>query len=73
MNIIRTYENYIQAHMALGQLDEHGIKGYLQDEFSVTIDPLLTNAIGGIKLIVAEQDTAEAITILTMFETNAAQ
>jgi hypothetical protein len=73
MKIIRTYENYIQAHMALGQLDEHGIKGYLQDEFSVTIDPLLTNAIGGIKLIVAEQDTAEAITVLTMFETNALQ
>jgi hypothetical protein len=73
MKIIRTYENYIHAHMALGQLDEHGIKGHLQDEFSVTIDPLLTNAIGGIKLIVADDDISEAITVLTMFETNAAQ
>lgn len=73
MKIIRTYENYIQAHIAIGQLDEHGITGYLQDEFSVTIDPLLTNAIGGIKLIVSEHDINEANTVLTMFENNAAQ
>jgi len=59
--------------MALGQLEEHGIKGYLQDEFSVTIDPILTNAIGGIKLIVSEHDVREATTVLMMFETNAAQ
>ena len=46
------FANYIDAHILLGRLEAEGIVCWLKDEYTVTIDPLLTNAIGGIKLMV---------------------
>lgn len=68
MKKIRTYNTYVEAHMALGQLESEGITAFLQDEFTVTIDPVLTNAIGGIKLVVSDEDETKANEILTAFE-----
>ncbi|HEY6504300.1 MAG TPA: DUF2007 domain-containing protein [Chitinophagaceae bacterium] len=62
--ILRSYDNYIPAHIAMGRLKEEFINCYLQDEYTVTIDPLLTNAIGGIKLMVAEAQAERALEIL---------
>lgn len=59
-----TYDNYIPAHIAMGRLQAEYINCYLQDEYSVTIDPFLSNAIGGIKLMVAESQAERAISIL---------
>ena len=61
---ICTYDNYIPAHIAMGRLQAEYINCYLQDEYSVTIDPFLSNAIGGIKLMVAEAQAERAISIL---------
>jgi hypothetical protein len=61
---ISTYDNYISAHIALGRLQAEYINCYLQDEYTVTIDPFLSNAIGGIKLMVAEAQVERAISIL---------
>ncbi len=61
---ISAYDNYISAHIALGRLQEEFINCYLQDENTVTIDPLLTYAIGGIKLMVARNQAERAIQIL---------
>jgi len=58
------FDNYIPAHIALGRLKEEYINCYLQDEYSVTIDPFLSNAIGGIKLMVAETQAERAREIL---------
>ncbi len=68
MKIIRTYNTYIEAHIAYGQLAENGIESFLQDEFTVTIDPVLTNAVGGIKLTVRDEDADQANEILFAFE-----
>jgi Putative prokaryotic signal transducing protein len=62
--LIRSFDNYIPAHIALGRLKEEYINCYLQDEYSVTIDPFLSNAIGGIKLMVAETQAERAMEIL---------
>ena len=62
--LLATYDNYIPAHIALGRLKDSFINCYLQDEHTVTIDPLLSNAIGGIKLMVAEQQAERALEIL---------
>jgi len=62
--LIRSFDNYIPAHIALGRLKEEYINCYLQDEYSVTIDPFLSNAIGGIKLMVAENQAERALEIL---------
>lgn len=65
---IRSYDNYIPAHLAMGRLKEDGIQGWLKDENTVTIDPLLSNAIGGIKLMVSADDAEKAMDILDQIE-----
>jgi hypothetical protein len=62
--IIQVFDNYISAHMAKGRLAEEGIEAWLGDEHIVTIDPILTNAVGGIKLLVPELHAEKAISIL---------
>jgi hypothetical protein len=61
---IRSYDNYIPAHIAMGRLKEEFINCYLLNENSVTIDPFLSNTIGGIKLMVAETQAERALEIL---------
>ena len=62
--IVRSYDNYIPAHIDMGRLKEDGINCWLRDENSVTIDPFLSNAIGGIKLMVPENQVELAIKLL---------
>lgn len=61
---VQVYDNYISAHIARGRLEEEGIRCWLKDENTVTIDPLLTNAVGGIKLMVEKTRSEEAAGIL---------
>lgn len=62
--ILNSYENYIEAHIAKGTLEEQGIDCWLKDENTVTINPIWTNAVGGIKIMVAKQDAERAAEIL---------
>ncbi len=66
--LLCSFDNYIPAHIALGRLKEEFINCYLQDEYSVTIDPFLSNAIGGIKLMVAETQLERAKQLLNSLE-----
>lgn len=70
MNFISlsVFDDYVSAHIVLGRLKEEYINCYLQDEYTVTIDPLLSNAIGGIKLMVAEPQVERALAILNAVE-----
>jgi hypothetical protein len=52
----------------LQRLEAEGIRAYLQDEHTVTINPLFSNAIGGIKLMVHEAQVARAQELLKLFE-----
>lgn len=61
---IRQYDTYIPAHIALGKLRESGIEAFLKDEHTVTIDPLLNIAVGGIKLMVPTEAVEDAERIL---------
>ena len=62
--LVNTYDNYIDANLHLMQLQEEGINCWLKDEFTVTIDPILTNALGGIKLMVHESQSERAADLL---------
>jgi hypothetical protein len=62
--VIRAYDNYVYANMQCSLLQEEGINCHLKDEFTVTIDPLLNPAIGGIKLMVVEAQAERASQIL---------
>ncbi|MBK8952793.1 MAG: DUF2007 domain-containing protein [Chitinophagaceae bacterium] len=61
---INFYGNYIDAHIAKGVLEENDIDCWLKDENTVTIDPILTNAVGGIKLMVPKEKAGLAKQIL---------
>lgn len=58
--VVNVYDNYVPAHIAMGVLREEGINCWLKDENTVTIDPILTNAVGGIKLMVDERQAERA-------------
>jgi DNA-directed RNA polymerase subunit RPC12/RpoP len=59
-----SYDNYINAHLAMASLKNEGIECWLKDENTVTIDPILANAVGGIKLMVPEPDARRAWELL---------
>lgn len=65
---IRTFQNYFTAHILLGRFRDSGIECFLKDEFTVTVDPILSNAVGGIKLIVKKEDEEEANLLLQQFD-----
>ena len=66
--IVKTFDNYFSANITLTRLQALGIVCFLRDENTVTIDPILTNAIGGIKLVVAREDEAATIKLLRAFQ-----
>ncbi|MBD0283998.1 MAG: DUF2007 domain-containing protein [Flavisolibacter sp.] len=49
---IRSFDNYIEANIVLNRLRDANINCHLKDEHVITIDPLLSPAIGGMKLMV---------------------
>jgi predicted RNA-binding Zn-ribbon protein involved in translation (DUF1610 family) len=68
MVTLRSFDNYFLANITLTKMDDAGIECWLKDEHTVTIDPLLSNAIGGIKLVVKETDVVEAAALLRQFD-----
>jgi DNA-directed RNA polymerase subunit RPC12/RpoP len=66
--LLRSFDNYINASITLARLDEEGITCYLKDEYTVTIDPILSNAIGGIKLMVLPDDFEAAKKLLSGYD-----
>ncbi len=62
--LLASYDNYLSAHISMNRLRAEFINCHLQDEYTVSIDPLLSNAVGGIKLMVAEAQAVRAAEIL---------
>ena len=65
---VRSYDNYIYAHIVLSMLQDAGINCHLKDEYTITIDPLLSPALGGIKLMVAGSQVKRALELLVETE-----
>ncbi len=66
--VLRTFDNYFSANILLNRLEQSGIHCFLLDEYTVTIDPILSNAIGGIKLAVQKEQAEEALELLKQFD-----
>jgi hypothetical protein len=62
--LVRAFDNYIYAHICLTRLQDAGINCHLVDEITITIDPLLSPALGGIKLMVHVSQAKRAMEIL---------
>ena len=65
---VDTYDMPMEAHLAKGLLEAHGLTTFLADELTVGVAWHLSNAIGGIKLQVPETDAARAASILAARE-----
>ena len=70
MNLVtvKTFDNYFSANITLTKLHAEGVECYLKDEYTVTLDPILTNAIGGIKLVVKQEDEIWVRQLLETYE-----
>ncbi|MBE9491207.1 MAG: DUF2007 domain-containing protein, partial [Bacteroidetes bacterium] len=53
-----------EAHIVKGRLESEGIKAFLFDDITIDTDPLISNAIGGVKLKVLSSQENKAIQII---------
>ncbi|KPM32888.1 Hypothetical protein I595_1315 [Croceitalea dokdonensis DOKDO 023] len=53
-----------EAIVIKGKLESEGIVVNMLDYHTINTDPLLSNAIGGVKLVVKQKDVPQAISIL---------
>jgi uncharacterized protein YbaR (Trm112 family) len=67
---LRSFDNYIEANIVLGMMQESNINCHLKDEYLVTIDPLLSPAIGGMKLMVHASQIEKAWDLMNKAEEN---
>jgi Putative prokaryotic signal transducing protein len=61
---LRRFRDLPEALVAKGLLDSAGIKCFLSDENTVRMDWLWSNALGGVRLWVREDDRAESTALL---------
>lgn len=64
MITIAHYTNPLEAHIARGRLESEGIEAFVADENIVWANWLLSDAVGGIQLRVAMEDSIRARRIL---------
>ena len=53
------------AHLLRARLEGSGIAAYVRDELMVSVDWLYSNAIGGVKVDVADEDYDRAVEIMS--------
>ncbi len=63
----------MDAHLLMTRLESENIECWLKDENTVTIIPILTNMVGGIKLLVKKEDFDRAAEIFKETENNRRQ
>ncbi|ARV16027.1 DUF2007 domain-containing protein [Polaribacter sp. SA4-12] len=67
--ILAVFEYSTEAHVTKSRLDSEGFKTMLMDEKTIDSDPLISNAIGGVKLLVHQNDFEKALKIYNEIRT----
>ncbi len=62
--VLERFDNYFYANITCNMLQHAGIECYIRDENTILADPLLSNAIGGIKIEVRDTQLNEARKIM---------
>jgi predicted nucleic-acid-binding Zn-ribbon protein len=65
---LKSFDNYFLGNLTLTKLQDAGIECYLYNETGATVLPLGGNAIGGIKLVVKEEDFEAASKLMEQFD-----
>lgn len=61
---VGSYQYSSEAVIMKGRLEAEGIQVFMADNFTIDTDPLVSNAIGGVKLYVLTEQLEDALTIL---------
>ncbi|WP_431166913.1 DUF2007 domain-containing protein [Tenacibaculum halocynthiae] len=61
--ILTVFEYSTEAQLIKSKLDSEGIRTMLMDEKTVDSDPLISQAIGGVKLLVHNEDLERGLSI----------
>lgn len=61
--ILTVFEYSTEAHVIKSRLESDGIRASLMDEKTIDSDPLISQAIGGVKLLVHNDDLERALRI----------
>jgi DNA-directed RNA polymerase subunit RPC12/RpoP len=61
---VAIFQYSTEAQIIKGKLESEGIKVFITDNFTIDTDPLVSQAIGGVKLKVLAEQEAKAIKIL---------
>ena len=61
--ILDVFEYSTEAHFVKSKLDSEEIQTMLMDEKTIDSDPLISQAIGGVKLLVHQNDFEKAVSI----------
>src|SRR5262245_50734279 len=64
MKTLAAFSKPIDAHMLIAKLEGSGVPAFIRDEHMVTLDWLASNAIGGVKVDVADDDYARALAVM---------
>ena len=65
---LKTFDNLIEAYLLKSKLENEGIFCFLKDEYQISLNPLYSQALGGIKLQVRQDDWNDALIILKDLE-----
>ncbi|NQX82789.1 MAG: DUF2007 domain-containing protein [Flavobacteriaceae bacterium] len=70
MNLItiKVFDSSPEAYIFKSKLDSLGINSYIFDEHINSLDPIMSNAFGGIKLKINKEDYEQAISIFSEIE-----
>lgn len=68
---LASYEYVADVQIVKGKLESEGIPVFLRDENTLNSDPLISNAIGGVKLQVYSKDKERAIAVYNSIRTYA--
>ncbi|MCG1034918.1 DUF2007 domain-containing protein [Polaribacter sargassicola] len=67
--LLAVFDYSTEAHVTKSKLDSEGCKTMLMDEKTIDTDPLISNAIGGVKLLVHKNDFEKAVVIYNNIRT----
>ncbi len=61
---LTTFMFATEAYSLMAKLEEEGIECFLGDENIVSVQPFLSNAVGGVKVKIKESDSEKALLVL---------
>jgi hypothetical protein len=63
---VRTYSTTFEANLVRGKLEASDVNAFLSDDNIINVNPLLTNLMGGVKVLVPKDEIDKARRVLAL-------